>query len=73
MVRVLAPGGRLSLMASCGRAPGPVQRWWGARRVGGLRVFEHDEITGWLRDEGLTDVDQQVQGFAQFVQAVTPA
>ncbi|GAA4823296.1 class I SAM-dependent methyltransferase [Tomitella cavernea] len=69
MVRVLAPGGRLCVMTSCARLPGAVQRAWGGRRVGGVRLFGRDEITGLLRDAGCTRITLQMRGFAQFVQA----
>lgn len=69
MVRVLTPGGRLCVMTSCARVPGPLQRAWGDRRVGGLRLFGREEITGLLRRYGCDGVTRQVRGFAQFVQA----
>ncbi len=68
--RLLAPGGRVALLSSCNRGPLPV----GAanalvRALSGVRVFGRDELTGALRDRGLTVVEQHVRGFAQFVSA----
>jgi len=61
MVRVLAPGGRLALMASCGDV---------SRRkefAGGVRVFGRDELTTAMRERGLVDVGQRVIYRSQFV------
>ena len=68
--RVLAPGGRVALLASVSRGPLPA----GAvdavvRRATGTRIFGRDELTRALADRGLTQVDQRVAGFAQFVSA----
>ena len=70
IVRVLAPGGRVALLSSVVRGPMPA----GAanavvRRLSGMRVFGADELSGALRDRGLTAVDRQLAGFAQFVSA----
>jgi ubiquinone/menaquinone biosynthesis C-methylase UbiE len=70
IVRVLAPGGRVALLASVSRGPLPA----GAvdavvRRASGTRVFGRDELTRALADRGLADVAQRVAGLAQFVSA----
>lgn len=73
IVRVLAPGGRLALLSSCGRGPlsagaaGTV-----VRGLSGVRVFGRDELTGALLDDGLVEIDQRVSGLAQFVSGRKP-
>jgi SAM-dependent methyltransferase len=63
MVRVLAPGGRLAIVASCARK----DRQRGVR--GGVTVFGRDELTAALRDHGLIDIDRQIVRRGQFVSA----
>jgi SAM-dependent methyltransferase len=63
MVRVLAPGGRLTVVVSCAPPGEP-----GYAR-GGVTVFAHDEVTGALRDHGLVDIDQRMIRRGQFVSA----
>lgn len=66
MVRVLAPGGRLAILASCARKGRP-------RRVrGGVTIFARDELSGALRDHGLGDIDQRVVRRGQFLSARRP-
>jgi ubiquinone/menaquinone biosynthesis C-methylase UbiE len=70
IVRVLAPGGRVALLASLSRGPLPA----GAvdavvRRATGTRIFGRHDLTDALADRGLTRVDQRVAGLAQFVSA----
>jgi SAM-dependent methyltransferase len=63
MVRVLAPDGRLLVLASCARRERQ-------RRVrGGVTIFGKDELTGALRDHGLVDVEQRIIRRGQFVAA----
>jgi SAM-dependent methyltransferase len=73
MLRVLAPGGRIALMTSY-RGSWELQRT--ARTalgwVGGVRMFDRDELTGVLRASGLVDIEQQLSGFVQFVRARRP-
>lgn len=69
MIRVLAPGGRLGLLATCATA--------GRRRTRrqapkGIRVFGRDELTDALAARGLVDVQQRVIGRGQFVAARRP-
>lgn len=61
MVRVLAPGGRLVILASCGDVS---KR---AELPGGVRVFGPDELTSAFAERGLVEVDQRVSKVAQFV------
>jgi ubiquinone/menaquinone biosynthesis C-methylase UbiE len=73
MARVLTPGGRIALFASCRTSSAPlrtVDGFLGARS--GMRMFERDEITTALEDRGLVDVHQRVAGLTQFVGARSP-
>ena len=70
IVRVLAPGGRVALLSSVARGVMPAGVTDAVvRRLSGTRVFGPDELTGALRDRGLTAIDRQLAGFAQFVSA----
>jgi SAM-dependent methyltransferase len=73
MARVLAPGGRVALLGSCNRGVLPA---WAAnavvRSLSGVRVFARDELTGALRNRGLTGIEQRVASLAQFVSARKP-
>ena len=74
IVRVLVPGGRLALLSSVHRGPlpaGPSRTT--VHAVSGVRIFGRDELTGALRERGVTDVHQRVTGFAQFVSGRAPA
>jgi len=73
IVRVLSPGGRVALLASCNRGllPAPATNAV-VRGLSGVRVFARDELTGALVENGLIDVDQRVSGLAQFVSAHKP-
>lgn len=66
MVRVLAPGGRLVLVATC--APGPDR----GRERAGIHAFGRDELTGALLEYGLVDIEQRVVKRGQFVAARKP-
>jgi SAM-dependent methyltransferase len=66
IVRVLAPGGRLVVVASCA-PPGQA-----GRVRGGVTVFTHDELTNALRERGLVRIDQRVVSRGQFVSARKP-
>jgi SAM-dependent methyltransferase len=73
IVRVLAPGGRVALLASCNR--GPLPRRVTAppvRALTGIRLFDRGELTGALSRRGLVEVRQRVAGFGQFVSARRP-
>jgi SAM-dependent methyltransferase len=67
MARVLAPGGRLVVVASCVSK----ERQRGTRR--GIVFFGRDELTDALRGHGLGDIDQKVVGHGQFVVAQKPS
>ncbi|HEX6689064.1 MAG TPA: methyltransferase domain-containing protein [Solirubrobacterales bacterium] len=73
IVRVLAPGGRVALMASCSRGHLPVGTTNAVvRRLSGVRIFDRDELTRPLSGAGLIEVERQVNGLAQFVSARNP-
>jgi ubiquinone/menaquinone biosynthesis C-methylase UbiE len=74
IVRVLAPGGRVALLASCHRGVLPVGPTSAAvRALTGVRIFGRYELTDALADRGLRTAGQRVTGFAQFVSARKPA
>ncbi len=73
IVRVLAPGGRVALLSSCSRGPVPTATANAiVRRLSGVRIFDRDELTRALGDDGLVGIEQQVAGLAQFVSARKP-
>lgn len=73
MIRVLAPGGRLALFTSCALQSAPGRTATSIATAGsGLRIFERDEVVGWLEDRGMQDVSQRVTGLAQYVGARKP-
>jgi SAM-dependent methyltransferase len=73
IVRVLAPGGRVALLASCSRGPVSVAAANAVvRTLSGVRVFGRDELTGALADGGLVGVEQRIAGLAQFVSGSRP-
>jgi len=73
IVRVLAPGGRVALLASCNRGHLPAGTVNAVvRGLSGVRIFARDELTRPLSAAGLVGVEQQVSGFAQFVSARNP-
>ena len=67
--RVAKPGGRVALFTSLQTPLTSVLGSSTAERVSGFRWFGKDEITGWLREYGLVDVQQTVSGQGQFVTA----
>ncbi|WP_028922352.1 class I SAM-dependent methyltransferase [Pseudonocardia acaciae] len=73
MLRVLAPGGRIALMASRRPSTEPI-RTAGTllADLNGLRLFDGDELTAVLRTAGLVDIRQRLTGLAQFVNARRP-
>jgi SAM-dependent methyltransferase len=73
IVRVLAPGGRVAMMTSLNRGPVPAPVSDAViRRATGVRIFGRDELTGALRERGLTVREQRAAGLAQFVSASRP-
>ena len=66
IVRVLAPGGRVALVATCakGDRAGYVR--------GGLTYFGRSELPDAMRGYGLVDIDQRVVRRGQFISARKP-
>jgi SAM-dependent methyltransferase len=73
MVRVLAPDGRIAVMASSGRESFLVRK---ALELGaaicGVRVFDRTTIPAFFAAAGLTDIDQRLRGISQVVTARRP-
>lgn len=73
IARVLAPGGRVALLASCNRGPLPVALTRpGVRLATGVRLFDSRELADALRSHGLREVSVRVSGLAQFLSARRP-
>ena len=68
MIRVLSPGGRIAVLTTCARGPEPVRRVGVATsRLTPLRIFDVDEVTNVMREEGLVDVTRYVSAASQTV------
>lgn len=73
LVRVVAPGGRVVVLTSVHRGPGPLHGLADAlTRPAGMRVFGADEVTAALRERGLVDVRRELAGFLQLVGGTAP-
>lgn len=73
MIRVVAPGGRIAVMATAQPrlpAAGPVSA--AAAQVTGVRTFARDAFTTTFATAGLTDVRQEIRRLVQFVTASKP-
>jgi SAM-dependent methyltransferase len=66
IVRVLAPGGRLAIVATC------VKGDKAGRARGGLTFFGRHELPDELRRHGLVEIDQRVVRRGQFLSARKP-
>ncbi len=68
MRAVLTPGGRIALFTSAlGRTP-PLRTWQNAvAGMGGIRMFERDELVAALERLGFVEIRQRITGFTQFV------
>ena len=73
LVRVLRPGGRLSIMTSVA-SPRPWLRPLQTRALAptGLRMFGRREFTHRLETAGFTGIEQEIHGSAQYVRATAP-
>jgi SAM-dependent methyltransferase len=72
-MRVLAPGGRLSLMTTCLAATRIMRTCQRVITVPiGVRMFTATEVTDHLRAAGLVEIEQEIHGMAQFVCAGKP-
>ena len=70
IVRVLAPSGRVALLAGVHRGPLPAAPARTAlKTLSGVRLFTRDELADSLRDRGLKHVRVRINGLAQFVSA----
>lgn len=67
MTRVLAPDGRLVVLATCGHRGKP------RREQAGLTIFARDELTDALAEQGMVEIEQQVFGRGQLVSARKPS
>lgn len=73
LVRVLRPGGRIALLASCKRGPAGVQpAVTAATKLSGIRMFDREELRERLILLGLADVRQEIHGMFQLVTAHLP-
>jgi ubiquinone/menaquinone biosynthesis C-methylase UbiE len=68
MRRVLKPGGRIAIFTSC-RPSSALLRGLESLATArtGLRMFEHHEVTGALRERGFVHIRQRITGLTQFV------
>lgn len=68
LVRVLRPGGRIAIMTSYGRNLTPVRAALnvGSERIG-VTMFDKDTFTGLFELAGMTEIEQDIRGLAQFV------
>lgn len=68
LLRVLAPGGRIAVLATCERGPAPLRAAAGALEpLVGLRGFAPDAFTHRFEAAGLQDVRAVVSGWSQVV------
>ena len=74
MRTVLTRGGRIALFTSAlGRTP-PLRTWQTAvAGLGGVRMFERDELVAALKGLGFVEIRQRIAGFTQFVGGRLPA
>ncbi|OZF35767.1 hypothetical protein CH294_14530 [Rhodococcus sp. 14-2483-1-1] len=74
LIRVLRPGGRIAIMTSYGRSAAPVKSILGAVSGHiGIRMFDKDQFTSIFETHGMTEIEQEVRGLAQFVSATNSA
>ncbi|MBJ8339722.1 methyltransferase domain-containing protein [Antrihabitans sp. YC3-6] len=73
LIRVLRPGGRIAIMTSCARGPAFLSK---VQTVAsdrfGVRTFDRNEFTTVFQAAGLTEIEREVHGVAQFVSATKP-
>ncbi|MGF0314086.1 DUF4873 domain-containing protein [Rhodococcus sp. IEGM1428] len=70
LIRVLRPGGRIAIMTSYGRSAAPVKSILGAVSGHiGIRMFDKNQFTSIFETHGMTEIEQEVRGLAQFVSA----
>ncbi|GAB3129801.1 class I SAM-dependent methyltransferase [Tsukamurella serpentis] len=71
--RVTRGGGRIALFTSLQTPLTSVFGSSTAERISGFRWFGREEVTGWLRESDMADIDQVISGQGQFVTARRPA
>jgi len=72
MVRVLAPGGRLTIMAVFGKEEAAEASGAAPELKGGVMVFGRDQLANALADHGLVGIRQHVLKRAQYIGAQMP-
>jgi SAM-dependent methyltransferase len=74
IARVLAPGGRVALLASVNRGPLPAAAAdLVVRGLSGIRIFARDELANGLRRRGLVVEERRIAGFAEFIGGRRPS
>ncbi|MDV8076563.1 methyltransferase domain-containing protein [Rhodococcus sp. IEGM 1370] len=70
LIRVVRPGGRIAIMTSCEPRPAPLGTVVGfGTGLAGVRMFPKNLFVDVFEASGLTEVQQDVRGLAQFVSA----
>ncbi|MGW4635187.1 class I SAM-dependent methyltransferase [Nocardia sp. NPDC004415] len=72
MIRVLAPGGRIAITTSFREDNLFGTATTLAASVGGLRLFDRQTFPRLFAESGLTEIDQHVHRFMQYVEATKP-
>jgi SAM-dependent methyltransferase len=68
MARVLAPDGRLAILASCRTGAWPVRPLEaGVGAALGIHMFERHQLVTALGERGFVDVQQRIEGLVQYV------